>query len=56
MSRGNGLDPVQVKNKRHEEYLNKFDKASVYDNSALRFLEQHIYHYNNLLKKIDTIG
>ncbi|MEI8664640.1 glycosyltransferase family 2 protein [Pseudoalteromonas sp. B28] len=53
MSRGNGLDPALIENERHKEYLNKFDKASVYDNSALNFLERYIASYNLLSSKLN---
>ncbi len=56
MRRGNGLDEVGVENKRNENYLLCFDKNSIFDNSALNFLESYIKVFNDLNKRIDMLS
>ncbi|MBM4146914.1 MAG: glycosyltransferase family 2 protein [Nitrospira sp.] len=55
MMRGNGLEPVGRENARMKEYLQRFDKGDVYDNTILRRIDEFTTEYVSLLEDVRLI-
>jgi len=53
MFRGNGLDAPETENRRHKQYLNKFDKNDVYEKDILKDLDRYIHCYEKIKKECD---